>query len=122
MDAAVAHRRALEGLRRQPVRGEAELAHIGRDVGDPDRPRQVAEMLEEPRPLGPLRDAPVLRLGEARGDEVLRRARLVDGGDGAVTGAGERPGAVEHLVERGLEVEARADAQARRAQRGYARA
>ena len=48
MHAAMAHRRALEGLRRQPVGGEAELLHVSRDVGDADRPRQVAEVLEEP--------------------------------------------------------------------------
>ena len=63
MDAAMAHRRALESLRRHPVGGEAELLHIGRDVGDPDRPRQVAEVLEEPRPVGPFRQPPVLLLG-----------------------------------------------------------
>ena len=122
MHAAMAHRRALEGLRRQPLRGEAELPHVGRDVGDADRPRQVAEVLEQPRALGPFRDGPVLLLGEARGDEVPRRARLVDGGDGAEAGAGERAGAVDHLVEHGLQVQARADAQARRAERGDARA
>ena len=117
MDAAMAHRRALEGLRRQPVGGEAERLHIGRDVGDPERPLEVAEVLEEPRALGPLRHGPVLLLGEARGDEVLRRPRLVDGGDGAEAGAGQRPGALDHLAEHRLEVEARADPQARRAER-----
>ena len=122
MDAAMAHRRALEGLRRQPVRGEAERAHIGRDVGDPKRSLQVTEVLEEPRPVGPLRQPPVLLLGEARGDEVPGRPRLVDGGDGAEARAGERPGALHHFGEHGLEVEAGADAQARRAQRGEARA
>ena len=79
-------------------------------------------MLEEPRALGPLRQAPVLVGGEARGDEVLGRARLVDGGDGGEAGASERPGAVYDLVEDGLQVEACADAQARRAERRDARA
>ena len=64
----------------------------------------------------------MLGLGDARGDEVLRRARLFDGGDGAEARAGQRPGAVDHLVEHGLKVQARADAQARRAERGDARA
>ena len=122
MDAAMAHRHALEGLRRQPVRGEAERAHIGRDVGDPKRSLQVTEVLEEPRPVGPLRQPPVLLLGEARGDEVPGRPRLVDGGDGAEARAGQRPGALHHFGEHGLEVEAGAAAQARRAQRGEARA
>ena len=117
MDAAMAHRRALEGLRRQQVSGEAERLHIGRNVGDPERSLEIAEILEEPRALGPLHDGPVLRLGDARGDEVLWRPRLVDGGDGAEAGAGQRPGALEDLAEHRLEVEARADPQARRAER-----
>ena len=40
----------------------------------------------------------------------------------AVARAGERAGAFHDLVEHGIEVEARADAQARRAQRGDSRA
>ena len=74
-------------------------------------------MLEEPRPVGPFHHGPVLLLGEARGNEVLRRACLVDGGDGAEAGAGQRPGALDHLAEHRLEVEACADPQARRAVR-----
>ena len=62
----------------------------------------------------------VLLGGEARGDEVLGGAGLVDGGDGAVARAGERPGALDDFVQHHLEVEARADAQARRAERGDA--
>ena len=113
----MAHRRALEGLRRQQVGGEAERLHIGRNVGDPKRSLEIAEILEEPRALGPLHDGPVLRLGDARGDEVLWRARLVDGGDGAEARAGQRLRALDDLAEHGLEVEARADPQARRAER-----
>ena len=121
MDAAVAHRRALEGLRGQTVVGrEAERADIGGDVGDAQRARQVTEELEEPRPVGPFHDVPVLVRGEARGDEVLGGAGLVDGGNGAVARAGERPGALDDFVQHHLKVEARADAQARRAERGDA--
>ena len=121
MDAEVAHRCALEGLRGQTVVGrEAERADIGGDVGDAQRARQVTEELEEPRPVGPFHDVPVLVGGEARGDEVLGGAGLVDGGDGAVARAGERPGALDNFVQHHLKVEARADAQARRAERGDA--
>ena len=57
MDAEVAHRRALEGLRGQTVVGrEAERADIGGHVGDAQRSRQVAEELEEPRPVGLFHD------------------------------------------------------------------
>ena len=54
---------------------EAGPLHIGGNVGDLERPRQVVEVLEEARPVGPFHHGPVLRLGEARGDEILRRAR-----------------------------------------------
>ena len=74
-------------------------------------------MLEEPRALGPFHDGPVLRLGDARGDEVLWRARLVDGGDGAEARAGQRLRALDDLAEHRLKVEARADPEARRAER-----
>ena len=88
---AVAHWRALEGLRGQPVVGrEAERADIGGYVG-------------------PFHDVPVLVRGEARGDEVLGGAGLVDGGDGAVARASERPGAHDDFVQHHLKVEARAD-------------
>ena len=40
-------------------------------------------------------------------------AGLVDGGNGAVARAGERPGALDDFVQHHLKVEARADAQAR---------
>ena len=61
MDAEVAHRRALEGLRGPTTVGrEAERADMGGHVGDARRSRQVAEELEEPRPVGPLHDVPVL--------------------------------------------------------------
>ena len=71
-------------------------------------------------PVGPLHDVPVLVRGEARGDEILGGAGLVDGGNGAVARAGERPGALDDFVQHHLKVEARADAQARRAERGDA--
>ena len=121
MHAAMAHRRALEGpLPRYEVRGEAERAHIGGHVRQPERAREVAEELEQPRPVGPLLHPPVLLVGEPGGDEVPGLARLVDGGDGAVARAGERAGALDDLLQHRVEVEARADAQAGRAQGGDA--
>ena len=114
MHPAMAQRRALEGLRRQDVGREAERADIGGHVGDAQGTRQVAEELEELRPVGPFHHGPVFFVGEARGDEVLGLAGLVDGGDGPVARAGQRPGALHDLVEHGLKIEARADAQERR--------
>ena len=111
MHPPVAHGHALEGPPRQSVGREAERAHMVRHIGDPDRPVQVAEMLEQPGSVRPLRNSPVLLGGEARGEEIDRLSGLVDGGDRAIARAGERPGAVDHLLEHGLEIEARADTQ-----------
>ena len=113
--AEMAHRRALEGLRRQALGGEAEAADIGRNVGNAQRPVEVAEVLEQARPVGPLRHGPVLLGGEAGGDEVHGRPGLVDGGDGTVARAGQGAGAFGDLAQHGVEVEAGCDAQARRA-------
>ena len=114
MHSVVAHRHALEGLPRNPVGDEAVRAQEGREVLEPERTREVADMLEKPRPVGPFDEAAVLSLGDARGDEVLGGAGLVDGGDGAVARTGQRAGALDDLAQHGLEVEARADAQQRR--------
>ncbi len=46
----VAHRRALEGPRERPRGRDAERANVGGQAGEPQRPRQVAEALEQ-RPL-----------------------------------------------------------------------
>ena len=54
---------------------------------------------------------------EARADEVLHLARLVDGGHNSVAGAGERAGAGNDLLQHGGQVEARVDAQGRGAER-----
>ena len=75
-------------------------------------------MLKDLGRIGPVEQAAVLFLGNARGNEVLGRAGLVDGGDGGVTCIGEHAGAVDYLLKYGLEVEACTDAQARLAERG----
>ena len=120
MPASMAHRRALEGPRRQPVRGKAERAHVRGDVGQAQRPREVAEVLEQPQPVGPLHQRTVLIVGETGGDEVLGLPLLVNGDDGAVARPGQCASALRHLAEHGLEVEARADTQHRGSQAGEA--
>ena len=117
----MAHRRALEGAERQHLGGKAERAHIGGHVRQPERARQVAEIREQPRPVGPLDHVPVPLLRQAGGDEVPGLLPgLVDGGDAAVACAGQRAGALDDLLEHRVEVESGADAQAGRAQRGDA--
>ena len=115
--AAVAHRCALEGLRAHQVRGEAERAHEGREIGEPNRAGQVAEMHEQLRPVRPFDELAQLVGGEARGEELAHLAPLVDGGDDAVARGGQCAGAVDRLLEHGGDVEARADAQDCRAER-----
>ena len=76
----MAHRRALEGLRRQPVGREAERLHIGRNVGDPERPLEVAEVLEEPR-AGPFARRRCSSRGEASRStpsDTLRQAPALE--------------------------------------------
>ena len=77
-------------------------------------------MFEEPRPVGPVRQLLVLGRREAGADEVLELPRVVEGRDHAIPRAGQRPGAVDDLVQDGVDIEARADAQDRRAQPGDA--
>ena len=51
----------------------------------------------------------MLLFGESRGDEVLGDAVVVDGGDTAVTGAGEPAGALHDLMQDRVQIEAGAD-------------
>ena len=108
----------MQARRQHDVPGHAQRTHEGGEVGDPERPRQVAELLEELHAAGPLRHPAVVVLGQARGDEFPGRSRLVDGDDAAVARAGELAGAVGHFLQDGLQVEAGADAQQCLAQGG----
>ena len=118
--APVTHRRSLERPGEDPGGCKAERADVVREVREPQRSRQVVQVLEQAHAVGPGREFLLLLRGEARGDGVLGRARLVDGGDDAVAGAGERPGSLHDLAQHGVEVEACADPQDRRAQGGDA--
>ena len=120
MHASMAHRRGLQGLRRHQVRGKAERPEVAGQVSQPHRSRNVPEVLEEPRPIGPVLQLLPLFRGEARGDVLQRLPRVVDGRDRPVAGAGQCPGALDDLVQDGADVEARADAQDRPAQPGHA--
>ena len=118
--AAVAHRRALEGPRERPRGRDAERADVAREVGEPQWPGQLAEVPDQADAVGPGRKL-ALFLGREAGEHgVLRRPRLVDGGDDAVAGPGEPAGALDDLGEHGVEVERGVDAQDGRAQGGIA--
>ena len=116
MHLPVAHRHGLQGLRQRQLLGKAERTEVGGHVRQPQRARKVPEVFEELVPVRPLRHVPALVRRQAGGDELLDRAGLVDGRDHAVARAGQRAGAVDDLAQDGVEVEARADAQDRRAE------
>ena len=118
--APVAHRRALEGPRERPQGRDAERADVARQVREPQRPRQLAQVLEQPAAVGPGEEILLFLGGEAREDEVLGRTGLVDGDDNAAAGAGQPAGALDHLGEHGVEVERGADAQDGGGERGDA--
>ena len=120
LGAAVAHRRALEGPREGRGGLDAERADIGPEVGEAQRPRKAAQVLEQAHAVGPGEELSLFLRGHAREHEAVGGTRLVDGGDEAEAGAGERPGALDHLVEHGVEVEARVDPQDGRVQGGDA--
>ena len=109
-------RRSQNGPRQHQVGGETERANVGGQVAQPQRRLQLAQVLEEPRSVGPGRELAVLVRREPGGDEVLDLPGLADGRDQSVAGADQRAGAVDDLLQDGVEVEAGADAHAGRAQ------
>lgn len=86
MPAPVAHRRALEAPRREPVRGEPGRVQIRRDVRDPHGSPEVADVLEQHGALRPLRGALMLLVGQAGGDAFPSAPGLVDPHDRGVAG------------------------------------
>ena len=116
----MAHWGALEGLRTHRVRGQAERADVGGQVGQAQRRGQVAEVREHLLAVRPGVHLAQLLRGEAGGDEVGGAPLVADGRDHAVAGRGQDAGAVDGLLQDRVEVEAGADAQDSRAQRGHA--
>ena len=97
--AAMAHRRPLEGLRRHEVGGEAERTDVAGQVRQPERRGEVAQVVEELRPLRqPTLHLAVLLGSEAGGDEIAGRPGVVDRGDGPVACVRESAGAVDDLL------------------------
>ena len=107
----MAHRCALEGPGERRGGLDAERADIAREVIEPQRPRQAAEVTEQAGVVGPGDELALFLRFEAREHEIPGRARLVDGGNDAPAGAGERAGAVHYLTQHGVEVETGVDAQ-----------
>lgn len=66
-------------------------------------------MREQPQPVGKLEKPSVLLGGDSGAREVHGLPRLVHGRDDAVPRAGQRAGALQDLVQDGIEVKTRVD-------------
>ena len=97
---------------------KAERTDVGAHIVQSQWRRQIPEVLEEPRPVGPLGKLAVLLGSQTGGDELAVLPTGVDGRDRAVAGAGQRAGTLDDLLQDGVQVEACADAQNGRAQPG----
>ena len=105
------HRRPLNGLRQDRVRGKAQRPNVTGKVRHSQRALKVSEAFEQPRPVCPIPYLAVLVRSEAGRDEVLGLPRVADGRDHTIAGSGQHAGAFHNLGQDGVEVEACADAQ-----------
>ncbi len=97
------------------VHREGLNRHHGHDSG-----KAGAQVLPQARPVGQVQE-PLVFLGtHAGGDEILQLSLRVHGRDPAAAGAGQRAGALHHLPQDGIDVQALADAQTGRAEFGEA--
>ena len=110
------HRRTQEGLGRQRLRGKAEGAHVGVQVGHSQGARKASKVFEKPRPVGPFGHLPGFLRTQAGIDDVLDLPGFVDGRDHPAPGPGQGDGAVDDLAQDRLDLQTAADAQDRRAQ------
>ena len=108
---AVTHRRRLHRPGQDHVGPASERPEVGGKVPQSHRLRKIPQVLEEPRPVLPVRESPALVRRKARADEVLDLSAFVDGRDHAVPGARQGAGAVDGLLQDGAQVEAAVDAQ-----------
>ena len=116
MHAPVVHRGALERFGAERMGRESERAEVAGEVGDAERTREVAEVLEETRSVRPLDHRAPLRGRKPGGDEVAHPSPRVDRDDDAVACPGESACAADGLLEDGGKLEALGDLQDRRAQ------
>ena len=104
-------RRSQEGRRRHHLAGQVERSDVAAQVRHSQRARQVPEVFQKLQRVGKVQHLATLVRGEAGGDEVLGPPRVIDSGERAHPGAGERAGALHDLKQDGLEVQTCADAQ-----------
>ena len=97
---------------------KTERPHVADEVGEPQGLRDAVEAFEEAHLVGQLPQLAGLLGGHPGGEEVLYASRIVEEGNHAAAGMGQRPRGVQHLLQDGLEVEALVDAEGGLAQRG----
>ena len=118
---AVPHPRALERAWDQRRRREVQFAlHVRRQVVHPERPRQLVQVLEQRQPGGPFHQLALLGGLEPGEDVVDGHPGLVHGGEDPEPRPRQAARPLDDLAQHRVEVEARADAQDRRRQRGRA--
>ena len=116
LHAPVSDRRPQEAPRQRRVVRKTQRAEVGRQVPEPERLRNRAQVLPQARPVGQVQE-PLVFLGtHAGGDEILQVSRRIHGRDPAAAGAGQRAGALHHLAQDGIDVQALTDAQTRLAE------
>ena len=116
MHVSVTDRRSQEGPPRCDLARETERRQVGSQVPQPQRLRDLAQVLPQLRPVGQIQEPLVLPGGQAGRDELLELPRTVHGRDPAGAGAGQRASAFHDLAQDGVDVEALAAAQAGLAQ------
>ena len=115
--APVAPRSALQRVCGPRARRKAARLHqVAGETGQLERLLDLAQVHEEPRPVGPCLQLTDLLGGQAGGQEVRQPAARVDPRDHALAGAGQRTSAVDHLLERSVQIQARVDPENRAAQ------
>ena len=118
LHAPVSDRRPQEAPRQRRVSRKTQRAEVGRQVPEPERLRNRAQVLPQARPVGQVQE-PLVFLGtHAGGDEILQVSQRVHGRDPAAAGAGQRAGALHHLAQDSIDVQALGDAQTGLAQPG----
>ena len=95
-------------------------AHVVRQIGHTQRLRKLVEMLEHPRSAGPLYELPLPLGCESREEVVARHARVVHGDKDAEPCPAQAARTFHDLPQHGVRIEACADPQERRRQRGRA--
>ena len=117
-DPQVANRGHHQGVHRQRGQeiGHVQCLQVAVDVRDPQRLLQPAEVLEEAQSLRHVPEPLVLLLGDTGDDERGAPEDFARDGDRPVARGRQRPGAVHHLLQHRVEVQALVDAEAGLAQ------